>query len=98
MSDYACIQCGMCCLVAPCDFSGVEDDDCPYLTINDDNTTTCNNEDAKEMYIGSGCHWQTPSWESIYSWYMEDYQIDERKQTLRRVYEQIPGKLERGYE
>jgi len=61
----------MCCIVNPCAFSdSFAEDGCKYITINDDDTTTCHNEDAKAAFIGYGCvihsseemeeiHWKT---------------------------------------
>ena len=90
MCDYACIRCGMCCLIAPCGYSEEEErygGNCPYLTLNDDNTTTCHNEDAKATFIGSGCRFQNPGWPDIYTMHLDDYAIDKRKQTLKRFYD-----------
>ncbi len=89
MDDDTCIRCGMCCLVSPCTYSGVEErygGNCSYLTVNDNNTTTCHNKDANEAFIGSGCLFQRQYAAGVYKAHISEYAIKERKQTLKRCY------------
>jgi hypothetical protein len=85
MSYYPCIRCGMCCIVTPCTFSGV-DANCPYLSVNADNTTTCHNEKAKKAFVdnGIGCMFQDPDFRKVYELHMDEYQVNKRKEELRR--------------
>jgi hypothetical protein len=86
MSYYACIRCGMCCIVAPCGFSGIDSGDCSYLTVNDDNTTTCHNKNAKKTFVdnGIGCIFQKPEAHEMYEIHMDEYRVNEHKKELRR--------------
>lgn len=86
MEYKPCIRCGMCCIVAPCCFSGVEDGgDCPYLVINNDDTTTCTNKYAITAFVdhGVGCPLQANNCE-LYNLYLEEYNISETKQRIKR--------------
>ena len=88
MSYYPpCIRCGMCCVISPCTFSGVEDnEDCPYLTINEDDTTTCGNEDAVAAFVGqNGCLFQRPEAATLYDLQMELSNVEERKRQLKEA-------------
>lgn len=81
-----CIRCAMCCFVAPCAFSGVDEDEggeCPYLVVNEDDTTTCTNEAAKTQYVGKGCIFMRPEAEEIYDIHLKDYDIRRRRHDLR---------------
>lgn len=81
-----CIRCGMCCIAAPCAFSKVSDNDvCIYLTVNKDDTTTCNNKHAKVAFIGSGCFFMKYGLKEVYDMHMEFYSVDERKQEIKGV-------------
>lgn len=83
-----CIRCGMCCISMPCVFSETDDDDiCIYLSVNDDNTTTCSNKKANALYIGSGCAFmsQEPTIKEMYERQMEFYHINERKQKIKTL-------------
>lgn len=86
MSHHTCIRCGMCCIVSPCSFSGVDSGNCPYLSVNTDNTTTCHNENAKEAFVdrGIGCMFQDPDFYEMYQIHMDEYQVDKHKEELRR--------------
>jgi hypothetical protein len=87
MSIYSeCIRCGMCCLIEPCCFGKVDDNDiCIYLTVNDDNTTTCNNKSAIEEFAGQGCIFMSEVFKELYRYQMEFYQINERKQEIKTL-------------
>ena len=81
-----CVRCGMCCIVSPCTFSGVEDnEECPYLTVNEDDTTNCSNEDAIDTFVtnGIGCIFQRPEADVIYDLQMEVSNVVERKQMIK---------------
>ena len=79
-----CIRCGMCCLIEPCFLGKIgKDGNCAYLTVNDDNTTTCNNKDAVEEFAGQGCVFMGETFKELYKHHMEFYQIDERKQEIK---------------
>jgi len=81
-----CIRCGMCCIVAPCAFGEIGDNDaCLYLTVNKDNTTTCGNKHAKTAFIGSGCFFMKYSVKELYDMHMEMYSVNERKQEIKTM-------------
>jgi len=82
-----CVRCGMCCIISPCTFSEMDDGDaCPYLTINEDDTTTCNNEDAVAAYAGqNGCLFQSPNAAEIYDLQLELSNVTERKQMIKEA-------------
>jgi hypothetical protein len=91
-----CIRCGMCCLIEPCLFGKIgSDGNCAYLTVNDDNTTTCNNEYAVEEFVGQGCVFMSDTFKELYEDRMEFYQIDERKQELLSRRKSINGNKHR---
>lgn len=86
MNFPPCIRCGMCCVISPCTFSEVDDgEDCPFLTINEDDTTTCDNEDAIAAFVedGMGCLFQRPEASVLYDLQMELYDINELKRILK---------------
>lgn len=88
MKYHPCVRCGMCCIVTPCTFSGVEDnEDCPYLTVNDDFTTTCHNQLATKTFVdnGIGCIFQNPEAKEILDLHIEMYNVTERKQQLKEA-------------
>jgi len=89
MSLYTCKRCGMCCIAAPCGASDVEneDGDCPYLFIENDLTTTCKNELAKEAFLGSGCLFQDPKILEMYKLHKDMYCVVERKKLMLRKQE-----------
>jgi len=81
-----CIRCGMCCIISPCTFSEVDDGDaCPYLTINEDDTTTCSNEDAIDTFVthGIGCLFQCENAAELYDLQLELSNVTDRKQMLK---------------
>lgn len=85
MEYNSCVRCGMCCIVTPCTFSGVDDgEDCSYLEVNADLTTTCHNEQAVETFVdnGIGCLFQSPAAKEMYDLHMEMYDVTKRKLEL----------------
>jgi len=86
MKYYPCVRCGMCCIIDACAFSD-EDGSCSYLIVNDDLTTTCNNQDAVTAYVdnGIGCYFQSPDAKEVYDLHMEIYNVTKRKQELKEA-------------
>lgn len=81
-----CSRCGMCCIVAPCAFSEVDNNDvCIYLTVNEDDTTICNNKHANVAFVGSGCFLMKYSMKEVYNLHMEFYSVNERKQEIKAM-------------
>jgi len=86
----SCIQCGMCCMVAICDFGeGVPPgptNECGYLTVGEDDNAVCNCEEDVETYGGAGCMFQRGSSTDLYLFHLNEYNIDERLHALKEVY------------
>ena len=81
-----CIRCGMCCIVSPCDYSGIDGGICPYLVVHEDLTTSCTNKEALNMFVvhGNGCFFQSKAGRPAYKLYMEVYNVTEIKKEIRR--------------
>jgi len=87
MSYGVCIRCGMCCIVAPCDFSEMDGEgDCLHLSVSDDNTTTCHSDGAKKAFVenGSGCLFQSTWMAEMYEIHMSEHRVNGRKEELKR--------------
>jgi len=88
MDNYpACIRCGMCCIAAPCVFSEPSENfHCIYFTVNEDDTTTCENMFAKKLFVdsGIGCLFQRPEAKEVYDLHIEIYNVNQVKRKLKR--------------
>jgi hypothetical protein len=62
-------------------------DSCPYLTINEDDTTTCSNENAISAFVdgGIGCLFQSEGADVLYDLQLELGNVTERKRMIREA-------------
>lgn len=82
-----CIRCGMCCMVVLCPFGEEiprgETGECGYLTIDEEDQAVCNCKEAVERFAGSGCNFLLDSWSDLYLHYLNNYNVEERRENLK---------------
>jgi hypothetical protein len=95
-----CIQCGMCCMVAPCPFGEDADcgptGECGYLTVDSNGDAICNCSGALDWYVGSGCMFQAPGAEGVYLLHLNEYSIEERRIALQEEGHHVQIRKESG--
>lgn len=84
-----CTRCGMCCMVAVCDFGEYvprgPSGECGYLWVDENDQAVCNCAEAVEAYVGSGCNFMRDSWSDLYLLHINEYNIDARREALKEA-------------